>query len=100
MMWFISNYFSLPLDETSKRYLVFEEFSKELSFYASSTMTSFFFFLGAMSEKGILKGNSVAVIKRKLTTYKSSFMWKKLVLKVRSGKDWEIDLPKPTLRTC
>ena len=30
-----------------------------------------------MSEKGILKENSVAVIKRKLTTYKGSFMWKK-----------------------
>lgn len=57
---------------------MFEEFSKEFSFYASSTMTSFFFFfLGAMSEKGILKENSVAVIKRKFTTYKGSFMWKK-----------------------
>lgn len=59
--------FYLPLERTSKRYLVFEEFSKEFLFLCFTYHVTFFFsFLAAMSEKDILKENSVAVIKRNI----------------------------------
>lgn len=43
---------------------MFEEFSKEFFFLCFIYRDTFF--LGAMSEKGILKENSVAVIKRNI----------------------------------
>lgn len=47
-------------------YLVLEEFSKKLSFLCFIYHDTSFFSLGSMSEQGILKENSVAVIKRNI----------------------------------
>lgn len=60
--------FLLLADKPSKRYLVFEEFSKEFSLFKPYLQWYLFFPLSlrAMSEKGILKENSVAMIKRNI----------------------------------
>lgn len=56
--------FSLPLGRILKGIWCLKNFQKNFYFYALSTMA--LFFLAAMSEKDILKENSVSVIKRNI----------------------------------
>lgn len=71
-----------------------KNFQKNFSFYASSSMTHFS--LGAKSEKGIGKENSVAMIKRNIHCFlKAVTCGRSLVWIVGSTKAWDFNFPKP-----
>lgn len=93
--------FYLPLERTSKRYLVFEEFSKEFLFLCFTYHVTFFFLFWQQCQRRIFwKKILLLWLKETFIIYKSSYVCKKSSVESKVKQKWKIDLPKPMQKTC